>query len=93
MLHLRVGAAISRTVREHAGRTVVVACHGGVVDATFRHLLRVAPTGSFELQTLNTSITEFRQAPSGRWQLIRYNDAAHLAGLPAESPRSDPNPT
>lgn len=91
--HLRVGAAISRTVREHAGRTIVVACHGGVVDAAFRHLLRIAPTGSFELQTLNTSITEFRLAPSGAWRLIRYNDAAHLSGLPAESPRTGPSPT
>ncbi len=91
--HLRVGAAISRTVREHAGRTIVVACHGGVVDAAFRQLLRAAPTGSFELQTLNTSITEFRRAPSGTWQLIRYNDAAHLSGLPSESPRVDPTPT
>jgi broad specificity phosphatase PhoE len=90
--HLRVGAAISRTVREHAGRTIVVACHGGVVDAAFRHLLRVAPTGSFELQTLNTSITEFRRAPSGRWQLVRYNDAGHLAGLPTESPRTGSGP-
>ena len=91
--HLRVGAAISRTVREHAGRTIVVACHGGVVDAAFRLLLRAAPTGSFELQTLNTSITEFRQASSGTWRLIRYNDAAHLSGLPAESPRIDQTPT
>ncbi len=90
--HLRVGAAISRTVREHAGRTIVVACHGGVVDAAFRQLLRAVPTGSFELQTLNTSITEFRQAPSGTWQLIRYNDAAHLSGLPAESPRTESTP-
>jgi probable phosphoglycerate mutase len=87
--HLRVGAAISRTVREHAGRTIVVACHGGVVDAAFRQLLRAAPTGSFELQTLNTSITEFRQAPSGTWRLIRYNDAAHLNGLPTETPRTE----
>ena len=90
---LRVGAAISRTVREHAGRTIIVACHGGVVDAAVRYFLRAAPTGSFELQTMNTSITEFRQAPSGMWQLIRYNDAAHLRGLPTESPRTGLNPT
>ena len=85
--HLRVGAAISRTVRANAGRTVVVSCHGGVVDAAFRHLLRTATTGGFELQTLNASITEFSEAPSGGWRLIRYNDAAHLEGLPSETPR------
>jgi len=86
--HLRVGAAISRTLRTHAGRTVVVACHGGVVDVAFRHLLRLSPVGAFELSTLNTSITEFQHAPSGAWRLTRYNDAAHLDGLPAETPRA-----
>jgi probable phosphoglycerate mutase len=89
---LRVGAAISRTIRAHPGRTVVVACHGGVVDAAFRHLLRMAPTGAFELQTLNTSITEFRVAPTARWRLVRYNDAAHLDGLPSETPRAGTSP-
>jgi probable phosphoglycerate mutase len=58
-----------------------------VVDAAFRHLLRTTATGGFELQTLNTSITEFSEAPSGAWRLIRYNDAAHLEGLPPETPR------
>jgi 2,3-bisphosphoglycerate-dependent phosphoglycerate mutase len=86
--HRRVGAALSRTVEAHAGRTIVVACHGGVIDAAFRQLLETAPTGAFELHTLNTSITEFHSTPTGSWRLIRYNDSAHLAGLPAETPRS-----
>jgi len=85
--HLRVGQAISRAVRTHAGRTIVVSCHGGVVDAAFRHLLRTAPTGAFELQTRNTAITEFNRAGAGPWRLVRYNDAAHLYGLPDETPR------
>jgi hypothetical protein len=51
-------------------------------------LLRTASTGGFELHTLNTSITEFMSATSGEWRLRRYNDAAHLHGLPAETPRS-----
>lgn len=88
--HLRVGSTVSRTLNAHPGATIVVACHGGVVDAAFRHLLRTAPTGSFELSTLNTSITEFQSTPSGAWRLTRYNDAAHLAGLPAETPRATP---
>ncbi len=86
--HLRVGETISRTLATHAGQTIVVSCHGGVVDAAFRHLLRTIPTGSFELQTRNTSITEFRLTPSGVWRLARYNDAAHLHGLPTETPRT-----
>jgi 2,3-bisphosphoglycerate-dependent phosphoglycerate mutase len=86
--HARVGAALARLFEDHRGRSIVVACHGGVVDAAFRHLLRTASTGGFELHTLNTSITEFTSATSGEWRLRRYNDAAHLSGLPVETPRS-----
>jgi probable phosphoglycerate mutase len=88
--HRRVGAALAATMEAHRGASIVVSCHGGVVDATFRQLLRTASTGSFELHTLNTSITEFVSAPSGEWRLRRYNDAAHLHGLPSETPRTTP---
>jgi probable phosphoglycerate mutase len=84
----RVGRGLHRLVEENDGRTVVVACHGGVVDAAFRTLLRLPMTGSFELRTTNTSLTEFVRVRSGRWQLIRYNDAAHLEGVPLETQRS-----
>ncbi len=82
-----MGLALYDVLQQHVGRTVVVACHGGVVDATFRQLLRAPSTGNFQLHTLNTAITELRVTPSRPWQLLRYNDAAHLAGLPAETPR------
>lgn len=85
--HLRVGAALSRTIRAHRGASLVVVCHGGVVDAAFRTLLGLPTTGGFELHTVNTSLTELVQTRAGRWRLVRYNDAAHLAGLPVETPR------
>jgi probable phosphoglycerate mutase len=88
--HRRIGDVLAATLEAHRGKSIIVACHGGVVDATFRHLLRTASTGSFELHTLNTSLTEFATAPSGEWRLKRYNDAAHLHGLPAETPRTTP---
>ncbi len=85
--HARVVDTIARTVERHAGRTVVVACHGGVVDVAFRSLLGLPKTGAFDLQTLNTSLTQFGTANGGRWRLQRYNDVAHLVGLPTETPR------
>jgi probable phosphoglycerate mutase len=89
--HLRVGAAISRLVRERAGSSIVIVCHGGVIDAVFRQLTHNPSTGGFDLLTLNTSITEFEgptpESTSGNWKLMRYNDAAHLAGLPDSTPR------
>jgi probable phosphoglycerate mutase len=80
-LHHRVGQALSAAVAEHAGRTVVVCCHGGVIDAVLRLALRTPSTGGFELFTTNASLTELLLVRPGRWRLLRYNDAAHLAGL------------
>lgn len=85
---LRVGAALSRTVREHRGGTIAIVCHGGVIDGIVRTALRAPRTGAFELHTKNASITEIVQVRPDRWRLIRYNDAAHLGDLPPESPRT-----
>lgn len=85
--HFRVGRALSQLVREHAGGAIVVVCHGGVIDVAFRALLGLPITGGFDLHTLNTSLTEMVLGRPGRWRLVRYNDSAHLAGLPAETPR------
>jgi probable phosphoglycerate mutase len=85
--HFRVGNAVRGVLDQHAGRTVVVACHGGVVDAVLRMALRAPSMGGFWLHTLNTSITELvHDAEQQRWRLVRYNDHAHLAGLPAATP-------
>jgi probable phosphoglycerate mutase len=86
--HHRVGTTLSRFVRDHRGGAIVVACHCGVIDAAFRSLLRLPAHGVFELSTTNTSLTELVTTRRDRWRLVRYNDAAHLAGLPRETPRS-----
>lgn len=89
----RVGGAFEKILAEHRGKTVFVACHGGVIDVAFRTFLDLPIRGHFDLYTLNTSITELvvddTGAKRGRWRLVRYNDHAHLAGLPAETPRED----
>lgn len=85
---LRVGSALSRVVREHRGATIVIFCHGGVIDSVFRRSLNTPPTGAFSLHTLNASISEFACPAAGNVRLERYNDAAHLAGLPAETVRA-----
>jgi probable phosphoglycerate mutase len=87
--HLRVGATIADTVRRYEGKTVVVACHGGVVNAALRQTLQAPAVGAFDNWTLNTSITEIHHVRPGRWKLMRYNDAAHLVGLDRETPRAE----
>jgi len=82
---LRIGTAVRTLVEKHPASTVVVFCHGGVIDTVLRQSLRTFGTGGFEIHTRNTSITEVELVRSGRWRLIRYNDVAHLAGLPAST--------
>ncbi|MFV9505366.1 MAG: histidine phosphatase family protein [Oscillochloridaceae bacterium umkhey_bin13] len=85
---LRVGRALTRITTEHAGKTIVVVCHGGVIDGSFIHFFQmpsliVPPT---DFHTRNTSLTHWEQLERrGRlmWRLNSYNDIAHLHDIGA----------
>lgn len=82
---LRVGKAFEDLVSSRAGKTIMVVCHGGVVDVVFRRLLSLHSEAPFQLWTTNTSVSEFittSHGPPRQWRLARYNDATHLQGLP-----------
>lgn len=82
----RVGAALARVIRRHAGQRVVIVAHGGIIEASFYYFLPLAPATvrSAGLVIDHTSITEWRQGDPAdrRWYLARFNDTAHLAGAP-----------
>jgi probable phosphoglycerate mutase len=80
--HQRVYSGLDAILSQHFGKTVVVACHGGVVDAILRRTMRTPQTGAFEVHTKNCSLTEIAEIRAGHWALLRYNDHAHLHGLP-----------
>jgi probable phosphoglycerate mutase len=74
----RVDDALHDLTQRHEGATIVIACHGGVVDASMQRFLEMAPgyrAGRF--LTTNSSMTEWTRNRN-RWRLVRYNDAAHL---------------
>lgn len=84
---LRASVALNRLTQEYEGKTIVVVCHGGVIDAAFHlflHLsaLHLAPA-SFD--THNTSITHWCRTVHAiqpmSWVLESYNDAMHLRDL------------
>ena len=82
----RVGGVLSRLAEAHAGQTVVVACHGGVIDNSFRVLGQLPLSPQFLLRIENASITEWERAVGSgerRWTLVRFNDAAHLSTIDA----------
>jgi probable phosphoglycerate mutase len=80
-LATRAGTRLTELAATHKGQTVVIACHGGVVESSFVTFGRL-PMRHIYMQAENTSITEWRlPADADQWWLIRYNDAAHLADL------------
>jgi len=85
----RVTKAMDRIVAEHEGKTVVIVCHGGVIDGSLGYFigLPVVPRPPVQFDTHNTSITQWDRRQHGlddpRWRLIRYNDDAHLRETPA----------
>jgi len=78
----RVGRSLWRLVDEHAGETIVVVCHGGVIEGSFMAFGNLPLHRSFGLDTENTSLTEWELRPDDQrfWWLNRYNDASHLQG-------------
>jgi probable phosphoglycerate mutase len=76
----RAAGALRSLAERHTGELVVVACHGGIVEAAMLSFLpmsdRTRPLG---LPTAYTSITEW-ELDASRWRLLRYNDVAHLGG-------------
>jgi probable phosphoglycerate mutase len=82
----RVGAALGDVASRHQGETVVVVCHGGVIEGSFAAFGNQPLRRPFDVSIENTSITEWRwgesspYGPSGelRWKLVRFNDSAHL---------------
>ncbi|CAN5478098.1 histidine phosphatase family protein [soil metagenome] len=81
--HARISTTLHRLAMEHAGQTVVAACHAGVIMASMRLLLGITdPATSAHLRPTNTGLTEFEHDPDAdRWFLRSYNEADHLLGL------------
>jgi Fructose-2,6-bisphosphatase len=79
---LRVCTALDRIAREQAGKTVVVVCHGGVIDVAFLHFFGMATNAlpAVSLYTRNCSLTHWVRLwdhKAMRWRLMGYNDTAH----------------
>ncbi len=85
--NLRMGTALNRITQEHDGKTIVIVCHGGIIDGSFQLFFGLS-TLQFPHALLggtrNTSITHWRKDASEEygipptWFLEQYNDAMHL---------------
>jgi len=82
----RVGTALAIVAAEHAGATVIIVCHGGVIEMALTALGNLPLRKSFDLEIGNTSLTEWTSPAQvhpdeRRWTLVRFNDTAHLTDL------------
>ncbi|MCD4685732.1 MAG: histidine phosphatase family protein [Anaerolineae bacterium] len=85
---VRVSAFLSEVVVQHgsngaedAGKTVVVVCHGGVIEATFDHVFNIGEQRRTEIWVHNTGIVHLEYLPdSGReiWRLHAHAMVQHL---------------
>jgi probable phosphoglycerate mutase len=85
----RVRRVLDSLIERHPGDTVVVVCHGGVIEHSIVRWLDLDPDRQAErawIKPVNTSLTEWRVAANPFLggdalpvQLVRFNDAAHVA--------------
>lgn len=86
---VRAAAALHQVATALSGRTVVIACHGGIIETSMIAFLGITPTlASGTMRQPNASVTEWALDPTAPptggalpWRLVRYNDAAHLHGV------------
>jgi probable phosphoglycerate mutase len=80
----RVGLFIEQLVAAHREQTVLVVCHGGVVEACFDHIFNIGPWRRCEVWDHNTAISHFEYVEHpGRevWRLHAHNRTEHLVGV------------
>ena len=68
----------------HAGQTLVVVTHGGVLDMVYRTARGLGLNGPRQSEIPNAGLNRVRMAPAGRVEILDWADTRHLADLPAQ---------
>jgi len=82
--HARSIAALRALAAAHAGRTLLVVTHGGVLDMVFRTARALSLDGPRLAEIPNAGFNRVRIAHDGSIELVVWGDTAHLGGLPAQ---------
>lgn len=85
--HARVLAALGDIAGRHAGQTVLVVTHGGVLDMVWRSALTLGLDGPRRSEIPNAGISRIRiadPAAPDRIDVIGWADVAHLQDMPPQ---------
>lgn len=81
--HARVLAAVCALGRRHAGQTLVVVTHGGVLDMVYRTALGLPLSGPRQSEIPNAGLNRVRLSGEAI-EIVQWADTAHLADLPPQ---------
>ena len=79
-VHERVVGFLKRLEVEVAGGRILVVSHCGAIRSMLKHILGMVNAWPIRPQVTNTAICRFI-CKDGLWQLVTWNDTAHLDGL------------
>ncbi len=83
---MRIWKALDRLTRCYEDQTIVLVCHGGVIEAGFLYFLELSPLRRRHIGSSPTAITHwvkdvhYGQSDKPEWRLVSFNDQAHLFG-------------
>lgn len=81
--HARVMAAVRSLVQAHAGQTLVVVTHGGVLDMIYRTALALPLSGPRQSDIPNAGLNRVR-IEGEAINILNWADTQHLAGMPPQ---------
>ena len=77
----RVSDFINNLAKQYQGKRVLLVTHGGAMQRMFKHATGTISGNNVRPFCANASLAIFRCKDSTNWQLVTWNDTAHLEGL------------
>ena len=71
-------ACLNEVAEKHAGETIAVVSHGGVLSGLFRHIFSIPFQAPRRFEFVNASLNLFTYE-EGHWMLRTWGDVSHLA--------------
>lgn len=81
--HARVMDALRSVAHQHAGKTIVVVTHGGVLDMVWRTARGLGLAGPRQSDIPNAGLNRVR-LQGDAIEIVHWADTQHLVGLPAQ---------
>ncbi|EER58090.1 Phosphoglycerate mutase [Acidovorax delafieldii 2AN] len=81
--HARVMDALRSLAHQHAGKTIVVVTHGGVLDMVWRTARGLGLAGPRQSDIPNAGLNRVR-LQGDAVEIVHWADTQHLVGLPAQ---------